>query len=172
MLLRTRGVWSGAILPLARCGRRAIVPLIFAPMRSADEPRAQRSSAMTTETADMLIIDRLHDLPTFCAFACQDGNPSVVTWIDFWAVEPCGSGEADYLRGQRFAEEAIWHVRATGQPVFIECVLVFIAIKLRENDRRAGGLGYGFVDRIARDFPGAIDNVLVRSLQRRSKALN
>jgi hypothetical protein len=43
---------------------------------------------------------------------------------------------------------------------------------LRENDRRAGGLEYGFVDRIARHFPGAIDNVLVRSLRRCSKALN
>jgi hypothetical protein len=127
---------------------------------------------MATETADMLVIDRLHDLPTFCAFACQDGDPSVVAWIDFWAVEPGGSGEADYLRGQRYAEEAIWHVRATGQHVFIECVLVFIAIKLREDDRRAGGLEYGFVDRIARHFPGAIDNVLVRSLRRSSKALN
>ena len=127
---------------------------------------------MGTETADMLIIDRLHKLPTFCAFACQDDNPAVVTWIDFWAVEPCGSGEADYLQGQRYADEAIWHVRATGQQVFIECVLVFIAIKLRENDRRAGGLEYGFVDRIAGHFPGAIDNVLVRSLRCCPKALN
>jgi hypothetical protein len=127
---------------------------------------------MTTETADMLIIDRPDDLPTFCAFAHQDGNPSVVTWIDFWAVEPCGSSEADYRRGQSYAEEAIWHVRATGQHVFIECVLVFIAIKLRERDRRASGLEHGFVDRIAGHFPGAIDNVLARSLQRRPKALN
>jgi hypothetical protein len=127
---------------------------------------------MATETADTLIIDRPHDLPTFCAFAWEDGNPSVVAWIDFWAVEPCGSGEADYLRGQRYADEAIWHVRTTGQHVFIDCVLVFIAIKLRENDRRAGGLEHGFVDRIARHFPDAIDNVLVRSLRRCPKAVN
>jgi hypothetical protein len=126
----------------------------------------------TAEAADTLIIDRLDDLPTFCAFACREDNPSVVTWIDFWAVEPCGTREADYLRGRRYADEAIWHVRVTGQPVFIECVLMFIAIKLRQNDRRAGGLEHGFVDRIAGYFPGAIDNVLVRSLQRHPKALN
>jgi hypothetical protein len=141
-------------------------------MRGADEYRAQRSSAMTTETPDMLIIDRVDDLPTFCAFACQDGNPSVVTWVDFWAVEPCGSSEADYLRGQQYADEAIWHVQATGQRVFIECVLVFIAIKLRQTDRPAGGLEHGFVDRIAGHFPGAIDNVLARSLRRCTRALN
>jgi hypothetical protein len=141
-------------------------------MRGADEPRARKSSAVTTEIADMLIIDRLDDLPTFCAFTCQDGDPSAVSWVDFWAVEPCGSGEADYLRGQRYAEEAIWHVRATGQRVFIECVLTFIAIKLRENDRRAGRLEHGFVDRIAGHFPDAIDNVLVRSLRHCHKALS
>jgi len=127
---------------------------------------------MTTGTAGRFIIDRPDDLPTFCAFACQDGNPSVVSWIDFWAVEPCGNGEADYLRGRRYAEEAIWHVRTTGQEVFIECVLMFIAIKLRQDDRRPGGLEHGFVDRIAGHFPGAIDNVLMRSLRRRPKALN
>ena len=127
---------------------------------------------MATETADMLIIDRLDDLPTFCAFTCQDGNPSLVSWIDFWAVEPGGSGEADYLRGERYADEAIWHVRATGQHVFIECVLVFIAIKLRETGRCAGHLEHGFVDRITRYFPRAIDNVLARSLRRHHKALN
>jgi hypothetical protein len=127
---------------------------------------------MTTEIGDMLVINSVGDLPTFCAFACQEENRSVVTWIDFWAVEPCGSGEADYLRGQRYADEAIWHVRATGQGVFIECVLLFIAIKLRENDRRAGGLEHGFVDRIAGQFPSAIDNVLMRSLRHCPKALN
>jgi hypothetical protein len=127
---------------------------------------------MTTETADMLIIDRVGDLPTFCDFARQGRDPSVVTWIDFWAVEPCGSSEADYLRGQRYADEAIGHVRTTGQRVFIECVLMFMAIKLRESDRCAGGLEHGFVDRIAGHFPGAIDNVLVRWLRCRPRVLN
>jgi hypothetical protein len=141
-------------------------------MRGADEARAQRSSAMTTENSDVLVIDHVGDLPTFCAFAYQDENRSVVTWIDFWAVEPCGGGEADYLRGQRYADEAIRHVWATGQRGFIECVLMFIAIKLRENDRRAGRLEHGFVDRIAGHFPGAIDNVLMRSLRRCPRALN
>ena len=120
---------------------------------------------MTAEAASMLVIDRLGDLPTFCTFICQDDNPSVVTWIDFWAVEPCGSRDADYLQGQRYADEAIWHVSTTGQHVFVECVLMFIAMKLREDDRPAGGLEHGFVDRIVRHFPGAIDKVLMRSLR-------
>jgi hypothetical protein len=127
---------------------------------------------MTAETADVLVINSLDNLPTFCAFACQDNNPSVVAWIDFWAVEPCDSGEADYLRGQRYGDEAIWHVRATGQRVFIECVLIYMAIKLREDDRRACGLEHGFIDRIAGHFPGAVDNALARTLRRRALALN
>jgi hypothetical protein len=127
---------------------------------------------MTTETDGMLVIDRLDDLPTFCAFICQDDNPTVVAWIDFWAVEPCGSRDADYLQGQRYADEAIWHVWTTGQQAFVECVLMFIAMKLRENDRPAGSLEHGFVDRIVRHFPGAIDNVLMRSLRRHPAAPN
>jgi hypothetical protein len=125
---------------------------------------------MTTETVDVLVVNRTGDLPTFCALAYQDDDPSIVTWIDFWAVEPCSSVEADYVRGQRYADEAIWHVRATGQPVFVECVLIFIGIKLR--NRRAGGLEQGFIDRIAEHFPGAMDNVLTRLLQYHPKMLN
>ena len=127
---------------------------------------------MTAETADMLVINSLDDLPTFCAFACQDNNPSAVAWIDFWAVEPYDSGEADYQRGQRYADEAIWHVRVTGQRIFIECVLIYMAIKLREDDRRACGLEHGFIDRIARYFPGALDSVLARALRHHPMALN
>ncbi len=127
---------------------------------------------MTAETADVFVIDSPDDLPTFCAFVCQDNNPSVVAWIDFWAVEPCDSGEADYLRGQRYADEAIWHVQATGQRVFIECVLIYMAIKLREDDRRACGLEHGFIDRIAGYFPGAVDTALARTLRRHEPVLN
>lgn len=121
---------------------------------------------MHTEIAGVFAIDSLDDLPTFCAFTCQRSNPSVVTSIDFWAVEPYDSGEADYLRGQRYADEAIVHVRTTGQCVFIECVLIYMAIKLREDDRGACRLEHGFLDRIASHFPGAIDKALARALER------
>jgi hypothetical protein len=127
---------------------------------------------MIPETADVLLVDRTGDLPTFCQFAYQDENPSVVSWIDFWAVEPCSSIEADYARGQRYADEAICHVRTTGQPVFIECVLMFIGMKLREANRCASGLEQGFIDRIAGHFPQAMDNVLMRLLRRHPKPLN
>jgi hypothetical protein len=127
---------------------------------------------MTAETAEMFVITCVDDLPTFCAFARKDSNPSVIAWIDFWAVEPCDSSEADYQRGQRYADEAIWLVRATGQRVFIECVLIYMAIKLREDDRRACGLEHGFIDRIAGQFPGALDEALVRALQHHPAALN
>jgi hypothetical protein len=128
------------------------------------------SQAMTTEKA--LIVGEITHFPSFCAFAFKEDNPSVVTWIDFWAVEPCSSAEADYARGRRYADEAIWHVRATGQPVFIECVLIFMGIKLRERERCVGGLEQGFIDRIANDFPNAMDNVLMRLLQRNLKKKN
>jgi hypothetical protein len=87
-------------------------------------------------------------------------------------VEPCDSGEVDYQRGQRYADEAIWHVRVTGQRIFIECVLIYMAIKLREDNRRACGLEHGFIDRIAGHFPGALDSALMRALRHHQLALN
>jgi hypothetical protein len=128
-------------------------------------------TAETTTAETALVIDRVDDLPTFCALGRKDSNPSVIIWIDFWAVQPCG-GEADYVRGQRYADEAIWHVRTTGQRVFIECVLIFMAIKLRQSHRRACGLEHGFIDRIAGHFPGAFDDALVRALRHRPRAMN
>jgi hypothetical protein len=127
---------------------------------------------MTAVTAEMFVVTCVDDLPTFCAFARKDSNPSVIAWIDFWAVEPCDSGDADYQRGQGYADEAIWLVHATGQRVFIECVLIYMAMKLRERDRRACGLEHGFIDRIAGQFPGALDKALVRTLQHHPAALN
>jgi hypothetical protein len=118
---------------------------------------------------NVLVVDEIARFPSFCAFAFREDDPSAVAWIDFWAVEPCSNAEADYARGQRYADEAIYHVRATGQPAFIECVLIFIGIKPRERNRSAGGLEQGFADRITRAFPGIMERVLMRLLWRRPR---
>ncbi len=123
-----------------------------------------------TTGAVAFVVDQAEKFPTFCAVAFRSDNRSVVTWIDFWAVNPCGNAAADYARGRRYADEAIWHARATGQPVFIECVLVFMGIKLR--DREVGELEQGFVDRIANDFPDAMDEVIIRFSRRRPEMQN
>ena len=115
---------------------------------------------MTSE--NVLFIDDIAHFPSFCACTLKEDDPRSVTWIDFWAVEPCSNAEADYVRGQKYADEAISHVRATGQPVFIECVLIFMGIKLRQGNRCAASLEQGFTDRIVRDFPGVMDMVLMR----------
>jgi hypothetical protein len=74
--------------------------------------------------ANILVVDNSAHFPSFCAFTFREDDPSAVAWIDFWAVEPCSNAEADYARGQKYAEEAIWHVRTTRQPAFVECVLM------------------------------------------------
>ena len=123
------------------------------------------------DSENVFVVDKITHFPSFCAFALREDDPRAVAWIDFWAVEPCSDAEADYARGQKYADEALWHVRTTGQRAFIECVLIFIAIKLRERNRCASGLEQGFTDRIADDFPGVIDIVLMRLLQyRQSKS--
>jgi hypothetical protein len=116
---------------------------------------------------NVLVVDKSAHFPSFCVFTFREDDPRAVAWIDFWAVEPCSDAEADYARGQKYAEEAIWHVRTTGQPAFIECVLIFIGIKLRERNQCAGGLEKGFADRITEVFPGVMERVLMRLLGRR-----
>ena len=113
---------------------------------------------MTTGT--VFTVDHAGSIPTFCAVAFRGDGHAAVPWIDFWAVGPCGDPAADYMRGQRYADEAIGHVRTTGQPAFIEGVLVFMSLKLRDRD--AGELEMGFIDRIADDFPSAMDDVMTR----------
>jgi hypothetical protein len=113
---------------------------------------------------NVLVMDKNAPFPSFCAFTFREDDPRAVAWIDFWAVEPCSNAETDYARGQKYAEEAIWHVRTTRQPTFFECVLIFIGIKLRERNQCAGGLENGFADRIAEEFPGAMERVATRIL--------
>src|SRR6266853_6682582 len=125
--------------------------------------------AMATGSA-AFIVDHVGGFPTFCAVAFRNENRAAVTWIDFWAVKPCGDPAADYARGQQYADEAIWHARTTDQPVFIECVLMFMSMKL--HDRDAGELERGFVDRIVNDFPDAMDEVIIRLSRHRLKRLS
>jgi hypothetical protein len=124
---------------------------------------------MTTGSA-AFTIDRDVTFPTFCTVAFRSADDAVVPWIDFWAVSPCGDPAADYARGQHYADEAIGHVRATGQPVFIQCVLMSMSMKLRHRD--AGEMEIGFVDRIADDFPGAMDDIMLRLSRYRLKHLS
>lgn len=111
---------------------------------------------------NVLIVDTRVHFPSFCAFTFRQDDPCALAWIDFWAVEPCSNADTDYARGQKYAEEAIWHVRTTKQPAFIECVLIFIGIKLRQRNQCAGGLEKGFADGIAEEFPGVMERVLMR----------
>jgi hypothetical protein len=97
--------------------------------------------------------------PTFCA-AEFSSDDTITPWIDFWAVTPCGDPEADYAQGQRYADEAIGHVRTTGQPTFIDCVLIFMSMKLRH--REPGEMELGFINGISGDFPDAVDDVMAR----------
>jgi hypothetical protein len=122
---------------------------------------------MSTGSA-AFIVDHAGRFPTFCAVAFR--NERQAGWIDFWAVKPSGDPAVDYARGQRYADEAIRHVRTTGQPVFIECVLVFMSMKLRH--REAGELERGFIDRIVNEFPNAMDDVIVRLSRHRLSRLS
>jgi hypothetical protein len=122
---------------------------------------------MTTANATS-IVDNAGRFPTFCAVAFR--NERQAAWVDFWAVKPSSGAAADYARGQRYADEAIRHVRTTGQPAFIEGVLLFMSMTLRH--REAGESERGFIDHILNDFPRALDDVITRLARQHLRRLS
>ncbi len=155
---------------LTLIARNFRVKAIHLPCAAAAYRRKSKEilAPMTLGTA-AFTVDHAGRFPTFCSVGFRNNDRKVVTWIDFWAVKPCGDPAADYTRGRRYADEAIKHARTTDQPAFIECVLVFMSMKLRHRD--ACELEQGFVDRIAIDFPHAMDAVIIRLSQLRLKHL-
>jgi hypothetical protein len=120
---------------------------------------------MTTANA-AFIVDNAGRFPTFCAVAFR--NERQAEWVDFWAVKPCSDAAVDYAR--RYADEAIRHVRTTGQPALIECVLLFMSMTLRH--REAGESERGFIDHILNDFPRALDDVITRLARQHLRRLS
>jgi hypothetical protein len=129
--------------------------------------RKNHGGALQEKHADenILVVDKSAHLPSFCAFSFKEDDPCVVAWIDFWAVEPCSNAETDYARGQKYAEEAISLVRTTRQPAFIECVLIFIGIKLRERNQCAGGFENGLQIALPKSFRELWNGYSCASLQ-------
>jgi hypothetical protein len=122
---------------------------------------------MTTANG-AFIVDGAGGLPTFCTVAFRNARQAAC--VDFWAVKPSGDAAADYARGRGYADEAIGHVRTTGQHLFIECVLLFMSMKLRH--RQAGELERGFIDRIVNEFPHVLDDVIIRLSRHRCGRLS
>ncbi len=127
---------------------------------------------MLSESCRTVIADRLAQFPTFCAVVRKEDDPSVVKWIEFWAPKSTGDIEWDYVAGELYGEEAIQYVRNHDKPEFLTCVLLSIGMVLHFESRCAGLLERGFIDRVLKDFPDAVDRVFMLVHQHHPEVLN
>jgi hypothetical protein len=74
--------------------------------------------------------------------------------------------------GELHGDEAVRYAREHDQPEFLTCVLLWMGAALFYGDRCAGPLEHGFVDRIRKDYPHAIDHLFMRVYQQHPEALN
>ena len=86
------------------------------------------------------------DLPSCCELVAGD-NEFGLTGIDFWIALPSGDDFTDREWGDRYAAEVIRHARETGQPLFVDCVIMSMTMGLSER--------YGAVkrDKLEQSFP-------------------
>jgi hypothetical protein len=86
------------------------------------------------------------ELPSFCGPILKLDDPSLVTWIDFWAATPSGDPVADRARGESYADEAALYEER--RPNFISCVIVMINLHLKWEHIQFGPLEEGFLSRL------------------------
>jgi hypothetical protein len=104
----------------------------------------------------------LASLPSFCMAIFQNGDPHRAPWIDFWAVEPSGDSSADYACGDRLGVEALEHARKTGEPKFVDCVILWMNFVFRSEGKELGPLEHGFLHRVLRDDVQLADRLLAQ----------
>lgn len=102
--------------------------------------------------------EKLAGLPSFCRPVLDVDNPSLMKWIDFWAVEASGDNDIDRARGESYADEAITYARCIGQPGFVDCVVVSVALLLL-NASSLNPLPNGFIDRIIEAEPDCVARI-------------
>jgi hypothetical protein len=118
-----------------------------------------------------LPIEIVADLPICCEPVLSE-DQSRVAGINFWAVEASGDPEGDYAWGEFLGYEVVRYVSDHGAPNFLTAILQWMGASLYFEDRCPGPLENGFVYRVLRDFPDAVDRLFMAVYQQHPEALN
>jgi hypothetical protein len=113
--------------------------------------------------------EMLADLPLCCAPIFGDDR---VIAINFWAVEASDDAESDRAWGEFLAEDALRHVRDHDCPAILTAILLWIGGSLHYEERCPGPLENGFVYRVLKDHPDAVDRVFMAAYQQHPQHLH
>jgi hypothetical protein len=150
------------------------IPVTAAPLMSDLDIQAwrrQQIERFSVIAAEGLRVECLTDLPACCSPVLSD-DLSKVAGISFWAIEPFGDPELDYVTGECFADDAVQYVRDRGQPEVLTCILMWMGAALHFEARCAGPLERGFVERVLKVYPDAVERLFMAVHQQHPELLN
>jgi hypothetical protein len=133
--------------------------------------RRQQIELFSVAAAEDVRVECLIDLPACCLPVLSDDG-SKIAGINFWAIEPIGDPDLDYGTGECFAEDALQYVRDRGRPNVLTCILMWIGATLHFEARCAGTLERGFVERVLKDCPDAVDQLFMAVYRQHPEQLN
>jgi hypothetical protein len=107
-----------------------------------------------------LPVEIVADLPICCEPVLSDDGSSVVG-INFWVAD----WEADYSWGEFLGDEAVRYVRDHPGTEILTNILYWMGASLHFEDRGPGALEDGFVYRVLRDYPDAVERMIARSIR-------
>jgi hypothetical protein len=164
-----------ALLGTCRQGSDCLDPVagLHAPDPDTQARRRQQMKRFSILAAGgrTLSIDTVVGLPICCEPVLGDDGVSVVG-INFWAADASADSEADYAWGEFLGDQAVQYVRRHGAPEFLTSVLQWMGASLYFEDRCPGPLENGFVYRVLKDYPDAVDRFFMAVHRQHPERLN
>jgi hypothetical protein len=142
-------------------------------LRARRRHQIEQFSIRVFEDQGPLPVASFSDLPLCCApVLYADPDPAHVIGINFWDLEPVGDPRADAVTGECFAEDALGYVRDHPGTEILTSILYWIGVTLHFEERCAGPLENGFVYRVLRDCPDAVDRMFATVYQQHPEHLH
>ena len=124
---------------------------------SEGQEERQQYAFFPIETFDTL------GLPPFCAPVPKSDDPSLMTFINYWAPLPSDDPAGDWERGKEYADEAVAYAERGNHPMFIPAVIGTMNYFLKCGLCEIGPLEAGFLIRL-RDG-GHLETLRATSIQ-------
>jgi hypothetical protein len=131
----------------------------------------ERFSIMAGEGGLPIPTEMLADLPVCCAPIFGD-DPVRVIAINFWAIESAGDVDSDRAWGEFLAEDALRYVCDHDSPEILTAILLWMGGSLHYEERCPGPLENGFVYRVLKGHPDAVDRLFMAVYQQHPEHLH
>jgi hypothetical protein len=109
------------------------------------------------------------DLPFCCAPVLSSDDQSMAIGVNFWAIEASNDAEADHAYGEFLADDAMRYDRENPGADILSGILYWMGAALHFEGRCTGPLEKGFIYRVLRDRPAAVDRMFAMVYRQQAK---